>query len=361
MKHVTEAAGKDFTHGIMKWNKTNRRKMPWKGEKDPYKIWLSEIILQQTRVEQGWPYYEKFVNTYPTVMDLSDAPENEVFRLWQGLGYYTRCRNMLTAAKKIRTDYGGNFPCHYDEILQLPGVGEYTASAIASFAFQLPHAVVDGNVQRVLARYFGLKEPVNNTVGKKKFSLLANDLLDKKNPGTFNQAIMDFGATVCTPQQPHCKVCPLTKNCYALQHQVISKLPVKIPKAKSRERYFYYLVSRYHNTFYIRQRNEKDIWKNLYEFPLYEGKTLQKAFSLAEMSLAKTFPEENLCISRKESKIYRQQLTHQRITAIFIQITLKKPLEEIPGYLIVSQSDLNKFAFPRTIIRYLQDENLLSL
>lgn len=360
MEQIKAGTAADFTLALMKWNETNLRPMPWKGEKNPYRIWLSEIILQQTRVEQGLPYYENFVSAYPTVQDLAEAPEKEVFRLWQGLGYYTRCRNMIAAARKIRADYDCNFPSDYEEILQLPGIGEYTAAAIASFAFQLPCAVVDGNVQRVLARYFGLEEPVNSTAGKKSFSLLANKVLYKKDPATFNQAIMDFGATVCTPKQPLCRTCPLARNCYAFQHQAVSKLPVKKPKAKSRERCFYYLVPTYKDTLYLHQRNGKDIWDQLYEFPLYEGSPFEKEICLTDVPFVKPFLRNNPAISSKESKIYRQQLTHQRITAAFIHLTLKKPLKKIAGYIIVKRQNLNEFAFPRVIVRYLQDENWVS-
>src|SRR5579859_1431456 len=195
----------DFTKTLLGWNSSgNFREMPWKGEKDPYKVWLSEVILQQTRVQQGWAYYEKFINAFPTIKDLAAALEQKVFKLWEGLGYYSRCRNLIATARKISDEYNGRFPHTYEEILALKGVGPYTAAAIASFAYNLPHAVVDGNVVRVLARFFGITTAADTTSGKKQFAELATALLDPSQAGIYNQAIMDFGATVCTPRNPQC-------------------------------------------------------------------------------------------------------------------------------------------------------------
>jgi A/G-specific adenine glycosylase len=205
-----------FTQQLLKWDKKqNSRAMPWKGEKDPYKIWLSEIILQQTRVEQGLGYYNRFIAEFPTIHDLAKAPETKVFKLWEGLGYYTRCKNIIITARYISSELKGKFPVTYNDILKLKGVGPYTAAAIASFAFNLPHAVVDGNVFRVLARYFGIDTPIDSITGKKNFTVLANELIDKKIPGKYNQALMDFGAVLCKPQQPLCDTCPLKPNCSA--------------------------------------------------------------------------------------------------------------------------------------------------
>ena len=219
-----------FTKNLLKWFASHHRPMPWKGEKNPYLIWLSEIILQQTRVEQGLPYFLKFKENYPTVTDLANAPEDEVMRLWQGLGYYSRARNLHFTAKYIAYDLNGEFPNTYTEILKLKGVGAYTAAAISSFAYDLPNAVVDGNVYRVLARYFGIETPIDTTEGKKKFTKLAYELLDKKRPADYNQAIMDLGATQCTPKNPNCKNCPLNKNwainatwSYYLHHRFVSR------------------------------------------------------------------------------------------------------------------------------------------
>ena len=217
-----------FTTLLLKWHKRkNSRTMPWKGEKDPYRIWLSEVILQQTRVDQGWSYYEKFITAFPTIHDLAVAPEQQVFKLWEGLGYYSRCRNLIATAKKIDTEYKGEFPSTYEEILALKGIGPYTAAAISSFAFRLPHAVVDGNVTRVLARYFGEKTPIDTTAGKRLFTELAGNLLDKEHPDVYNQAIMDFGATVCLPRNPLCTDCIQRDDCQARINELTTQLPVK--------------------------------------------------------------------------------------------------------------------------------------
>ena len=242
--------------------------MPWKGEKDPYKIWVSEIILQQTRVEQGLAYYNRFIKTFPTVHHLAKAPETTIFKLWEGLGYYTRCKNLIATAKYISKELNGKFPNKYDEILKLKGIGPYTAAAIGSFAFNLPHAVVDGNVFRVLARFFGIKTATDTTEGKKIFTALANELLDKKQPGIYNQALMDFGAMICKPQQPLCMECPLKTGCVAYLHDLITVLPIKEKTITKKPRWLYYIIIEHNGKVYVRKRSEKDIWQNLYEFVL---------------------------------------------------------------------------------------------
>ncbi|MGL6267505.1 MAG: A/G-specific adenine glycosylase, partial [Chitinophagaceae bacterium] len=215
----------------MDWHKVkNTRQMPWKGEKDPYKIWLSEIILQQTRVEQGWDYYNRFIDAFPSVNDLANAPDQVVFKLWEGLGYYARCRNLLHTARTISTEYKGSFPETYDEIITLKGIGPYTAAAISSFAFGLPYAVVDGNVLRVLSRVFGIQDPIDGKKGKDALTDMAEKLLDKKSPGLYNQAIMDFGAVICKPALPLCDTCPVQRVCVAHKKRLVDKLPVKSQK-----------------------------------------------------------------------------------------------------------------------------------
>ncbi|HEX5553433.1 MAG TPA: A/G-specific adenine glycosylase [Chitinophagaceae bacterium] len=354
-----------FTFKLMRWGKHNDRKMPWKGERDPYKIWLSEIILQQTRVEQGMPYYERFVERYPTVGDLAGASDQEVFRMWQGLGYYNRCKNMLKAAREVCKTYGGLFPDTYNRILELPGIGEYTASAIASFAYHLSHAVVDGNVQRVLARFFGIQEAVNSPAGKKHFATLAREVLDESDPAAYNQAIMDFGATVCTPQRPACGDCPLQKECFAKQHQLTGTLPVKIPKAKPRTRYFSYVVVCYRGKTsletYLHKRDSGDIWQNLHEFTLCEDEKFSDEKALLTETPVGLWLKGNPVGSLKWSKTYRQQLTHQVINARFLRIDLQKPVSAgLRGdYFPVPADRLNEYAFPRIIVRYLQDAKLL--
>src|ERR1700743_2600318 len=251
-----------FTTLLLKWHiGKNNRIMPWKGEKNPYKIWLSEVILQQTRVEQGRSYYEKFVETFPTIHDLATAPEQKVFKLWEGLGYYSRCRNLIATAKRIDTEYKGVFPSTYEEILGLKGIGPYTAAAISSFAFGLPHAVVDGNVTRVLARCFGISTPVDTMAGRRQFTKLADELLETSRPGVYNQAIMDFGATVCTPRNPQCSSCLQRPACVAWQKGLTEQFPVKQKAPLKRQRCFYYfVVEAPGGKTYIRQRTEKDIW-----------------------------------------------------------------------------------------------------
>ncbi|TAG08743.1 MAG: A/G-specific adenine glycosylase [Sphingobacteriia bacterium] len=264
-----------FSSSLIQWNEQhNRRKMPWKGEKDPYKIWLSEIILQQTRVEQGLAYYESFIAAYPTILQLAAAKDEIVFKLWEGLGYYSRCRNLLTTARYIAFELGGVFPAQYEDLLQLKGVGPYTAAAIASFAYGLPHAVVDGNVYRVIARYFGIDLATDTTAGKKYFNELAQQLLFIKDPGKYNQAIMDFGATVCKPAAPACSTCILNKSCTALANGTVNALPVKSKTIQRKKRYLYYFIFQQAGFTAISQRMQKDIWHSLHEFYLMESTKL---------------------------------------------------------------------------------------
>ena len=261
----------DFTSILTNWYSIYKRNLPWRNTKEPYYIWLSEIILQQTQIKQGLPYYEAFVNQYPTVFDLANAEEADVLKLWQGLGYYSRARNLLSTAKTIVEELNGEFPKSYEGLLKLKGVGDYTASAIASICYNDPLAVVDGNVYRVLARYFGIKTPINSTKGIKEFKALASQLIDKKNPADYNQAIMEFGARQCKPKNPDCGSCPLSSSCVALQNNWIDILPIKLKKTKVAKKYFNFLVfiSSDKKTIF-KKRTEKGIWKNLYQFPLVE-------------------------------------------------------------------------------------------
>ena len=260
-----------FAKALLAWNSaSNKRDMPWKGEKNPYYIWLSEIILQQTRVEQGLPYFVNFKKKYPTVGHLAEAPDDEVMRMWQGLGYYSRARNLHETAKNVHRNHGGRFPGTFDELKKLKGVGEYTAAAIASFAFNEKKAVVDGNVIRVLARVFDISTPFDTTEGKKEFGQLAQKLIDAQHPGPYNQAIMDFGATVCTPQNPDCPNCPLKKWCAAFKLGKVDELPVRKNKVAVRQRFFNYLFISNGGEIFIQKRTGKDIWANLYQLPLLE-------------------------------------------------------------------------------------------
>jgi len=349
---------KYFSKQLLQWNKMkNNRAMPWKGEKDPYKIWLSEIILQQTRVEQGWAYYNRFVSTFPNIKKLATAPEEKIFKLWEGLGYYTRCKNLIATAKFIAKEKQGKFPDSYEEILSLKGIGPYTAAAIASFAFNLPHAVVDGNVFRVLSRFFSIDIPVDSSSGKKTFTELAEKLLDKKQPGIYNQAIMDFGATVCKPQKPLCSICPLKNRCVALLEGKIDLLPVKDGKMIKKQRWLYYLIVAYNGKIYVRKRGAKEIWENLYEFVLLET---DRSFSFEEIKKSKFL--KNIAGKNKSdilhvSKIYKQQLTHQTIHGGFIQLKVNDPLS-LRDYKAVTYKELVKLAFPKFITGYLAENEL---
>jgi A/G-specific adenine glycosylase len=344
---------KFFSSQLIHWyHVENKRTMPWKGEKDPYKIWLSEVILQQTRVAQGLQYYNRFIDQYPTVFALAEAKDEAVFKLWEGLGYYSRCKNLLHTAQTIAEH--GKFPETYEELLKLKGVGPYTAAAIASFAYQLPHAVVDGNVYRVLSRFFGESVPIDSTHGKKFFNQLATKLLYQADPAAYNQAIMDFGATVCTPRQPACITCPLNARCSAFRRQMVDELPVKAKQLKRTTRWFNYFVLEHGNAVYIRQRTAGDIWHNLHEFYLLET---SKVHHWTNAGIKKFLSNElgrvNLSVS-SISESYKQQLTHQTIYTTFIKACTKQPLPEVGGFRYVACDKLDQLAFPIMMKRYLE-------
>ncbi|MCP9752570.1 A/G-specific adenine glycosylase [Ferruginibacter sp. HRS2-29] len=344
-----------FREQLLLWNRTeNDRDMPWKGEKDPYKIWLSEIILQQTRVDQGLAYYKRFIKKYPDVKSLAEAEDQAVFKMWEGLGYYSRCRNLLASARSIASDSGGEFPDTYENILALKGVGAYTASAIASFAFGLPHAVVDGNVQRVLARFFGLEIPIDSTAGKKIFAELAQQLLDKHDPAGYNQAIMDFGATVCKPQLPLCVSCILKEKCDALATGNVASLPVKKKKLQKKDRWFYYVIAEYKTKIFVRERTGKDIWQSLHEFILMEEEREMPVEQVVKKRLPSIFGSTAYSVE-SVSQVYKQLLSHQTIRAVFIRVKLKA-LPVMPGYQSLAGIETGKLAFPRVINTYLEDE-----
>ncbi len=343
----TTPAGVFFREQLLRWHfEENDRELPWKNEKDPYKIWLSEIILQQTRAEQGRPYYESFTRQYPDVRLLAAAPEDEVFRLWQGLGYYNRCRNLLAAARTISNDYKGKFPDTYEDILSLKGVGHYTAAAIASFAFGLPYAVLDGNVYRVLSRYFGDAIPIDSTEGKVHFQDLASLLLDKEQPAAYNQAIMDFGASVCSPKAPACATCMLAPKCVAYKKELTGLLPVKGKKLKVKERHLYYFVLEYGEKVYLQQRTGKDIWQNLYEFFLIEPQ--QDYRDTDSWTALQPY------ISEAGASVFsnRQRLTHQLIISDFHQVKLKAKPRHLGQGIWVNKHDIKKYAFPKTILSF---------
>lgn len=349
---------KYFTKQLLDWNlNENTRQMPWKGENDPYKIWLSEIILQQTRVEQGWEYYNRFIKTFPTIEKLAKAPEQKVFKLWEGLGYYTRCKNLMATARFISKEKQGKFPDSYVEILSLKGVGPYTAAAITSFAFNLPYAVVDGNVFRVLARFFAIDTAIDSTAGKKAFTTLADQLLEKTTPGIYNQAIMDFGAVVCKPKNPLCSNCLLKNKCAALKLGLVNQLPVKETNLIKKERWLYYFLVEVDDTIYVRKRTAKDIWENLYEFITEEHKKAITVSNLKKLPFLKHLAAKNEIRHMAVSKIYKQKLTHQTIHGRFVYAKVKKPLL-LKDYKSVSFKELKKLPFPKLITAYLAENNL---
>lgn len=341
---------RDFALLIDVWYRQNKRNLPWRDTQNAYHIWLSEVILQQTRVDQGKNYYLKFIKNFPTIKDLALASEDEVLKLWQGLGYYSRARNLHTAAKQILSNHDGHFPSNYSDIRQLKGVGDYTAAAIASFAFDLPHAVVDGNVFRVLSRYFNEDTPIDTTLGKKLFTEYANNLINKKDPASFNQAIMELGALVCTPKKAVCNTCPLNDSCQGLRANRVYELPVKSKKTKTRNRFFHYIYSE--QNILLQKRTQKDIWENMYEFPLVE---VEKQLT---PTATKNVIEKTLGLIIEPSPIaeYRHILSHQHIFATFWKLKLNKPMDT-SNYIQCNHSDLSEYAIPRLIDRFLEQVN----
>jgi A/G-specific adenine glycosylase len=336
----------DFSLLIVDWYRLNKRNLAWRSETNPYFIWLSEIILQQTRVDQGTDYYLKFVKNYPTVTDLANATEQDILNDWQGLGYYSRARNLHFSAKYIRDELEGTFPTTYQEIIKLKGVGQYTASAISSFAFNEAKAVVDGNVYRLLSRVFDIDSPIDSNAGIKEFQKLADSLLDKKLPGEHNQAIMEMGAMICTPKQPKCEDCPLKEKCLALAHKTIESRPVKKGKTKVTERFFHYLIFDSEKETIIEQRKGKGIWQNLYQFPVIETFNLNEEIDISGFGNKVS-----------ESTIKKHVLSHQRIYAKFHHFnSIPSNLNE--NWLKIKQSDIQDYPLPRIIDRYLEEQDV---
>ncbi len=337
---------KSLSSPLLAWYHKNKRDLPWRHTKDPYKIWLCEIIMQQTRVAQGLSYYNRFVETFPTPAALAGASQDEVLKLWQGLGYYSRARNLHEAAKSMH----GKFPPTYDGVRALKGVGDYTAAAICSIAYNMPYAVVDGNVYRVLSRVFGITTPIDSTGGKKQFTALAQKLLNKKNPGDYNQAIMDFGAMVCTPQAPACLTCPLAKMCVARKDGAQEKLPVKAQKTKVSTRYFHYIYVEQGKFTWIHQRGPGDVWQNLYELPLVE--THDGNLTAAYPQLKKWFgPAQVAAVSQTPLK---HVLSHQIIYAYIYKVNVPAARKVPAGFIKISTNDLPKYAVSRLVQKLLE-------
>ena len=343
----------NWTQTLLSWYAQNKRSFLWRETKDPYKIWLSEIILQQTRTSQGLPYYERFLTEFPKLKDLALASEGQVLKLWQGLGYYSRARNLHATAQYVNEKLEGKFPVDFNSLLALKGVGDYTASAIGSICYDLPEAVVDGNVYRLLSRYFGIKTPIDASHAHKEFKTKAMSLMDKTQPGTFNQAMMEFGALQCSPKKPSCESCPFAASCVAFTQNKISLLPVKKGKQKVKNRYFNYLVIRDSkgNTF-LEKRIEKGIWQNLFQFPLIETSTLVKS---KKKLVAQTQNKMLLELNSKEIIRWNKepilhQLSHQKLHVFFWIISSQQELENA-----LTIKELKNHAVPVVIQNFIEN------
>lgn len=353
----------DFSKKIVDWYLVNPRDLPWRKTKDPYRIWLSEVILQQTRVAQGLPYYMEFVRNFPNVKALAAASEDNVMRTWQGLGYYSRARNLHACAKVITSKYNGKFPKTQAELLALPGIGEYTAAAIASIAFGQPEAVVDGNVFRVLSRVFGIEDDISTSAGKKAFTIKAKELLDIDQPGIFNQAVMEFGALHCTPKSPNCTDCIFSAGCFAKKRQMQNLLPVKSKKVKVRTRYFTYFIITKGNKLAMKKRNGKDIWAGLYDFYLIEGKRTQRVEKMMKEDKALIQMEPYINIEFK-SESFKHILTHQHIIARFVMLSMSpgfpaKKLYDALGVKLFTAPEIAFLPKPVLVSHFLTKKGIL--
>jgi A/G-specific adenine glycosylase len=344
---------------LISWYLQNKRSLPWRDTNDPYIIWLSEVILQQTRVEQGLSYFLKFSDTYPDVKTLAKADEQDVLKMWQGLGYYSRARNLLNTARLVASYHHGAFPDTYDGLLGLKGIGPYTAAAIASFAYKLPHAVVDGNVMRVLSRVFNLSEPVNSTMGKKIVDQLAAACLSKTNPDIYNQSIMELGAMICTPANPDCPGCPLNIKCEAFAKKTVALRPVKIKKQKATVRHIHYAVIETEADIVFRRRGEKDIWQGLHDFPSVETMEEPGAEYLKQF-VKESFPKGKLALApQSPERSYKHLLTHRRIEARFWRFRMVGNVATNSLYLSIPKKEIGKLAVPRLIHKFLEDAELI--
>ena len=345
--------GMDFSGELIRWYQQNKRDLPWRRTNDAYIIWLSEIILQQTRVAQGMPYFNRFAEKYPTVSHFAAAPEDEILKLWQGLGYYSRGRNMLKTARLVQMNYGGVFPVAYDQLIKLTGIGAYTAAAISSFAANESRAVVDGNVFRVLARYFGLDEPINSPKGNKLFQQLADEVLDKQQPGLHNQAMMEFGAMLCKPKSPDCGICPVRLGCVAFKTNTVAYLPVKLNKVKIRTRYFNYLLITDGDNLLLNKRDQTDIWANMYDLPMIETSELTAPEVLLNLPEAQQFFRENTTVKNVFNPI-KHVLTHQHLYIQFLVLS-GAPAVLKESWFYATANDLQNLAMPKPIFIFIKD------
>lgn len=351
-----------FSTKIIRWYKKNKRDLPWRKTNDPYKIWLSEIILQQTRVDQGLNYYLKFCDKYPDIKSLASADEEQIIKLWQGLGYYSRARNMHKTARIIMDKFHGQFPDNYSDIINLKGIGEYTAAAIISFAFNKVYPVVDGNVMRLISRIYGIRTAINSTEGKKEIYTIVEILIDKNQPGEFNQAIMEFGALHCKPQNPDCISCIFKSDCIAFKQDLVSQIPTKISNLKIRKRYFHYFLLTYNGHIYLNKRTAKDIWQNLYDFPHIESdQFLTKKSIVREFSSQFAISEDQFQII-KASDEYKHILTHQRLFACFYTINIadensfqKIKLLNSNQFISIKHENIHQYPLPRLVDKFLTE------
>ena len=342
----------NFSEILINWYREHKRELPWRESSDPYLIWISEIILQQTRVVQGYDYFIRFIKRFPDVTSLAEADEDEVMKFWQGLGYYSRARNLHAAARSMN----GVFPKTYPEVLALKGVGEYTAAAICSFAYNMPYAVVDGNVYRVLSRYLGIETPIDSTEGKKLFASLAGEFLDKSRPAVYNQAIMDFGAIQCTPQNPACLFCPLAGSCMALSKSMVAQLPVKQHKTKTTERFLNYIYVRAGACTFINKRTGNDIWKNLFELPLIEtASSVTEEELLALPEFIKLFDKEEVPVVRSICRNVKHVLSHRVLYANFYEVVLPEKTKSFSSYLKIKTNELEQYAVPKLKHAFLEN------
>lgn len=341
---------------LQKWYAQHKRSLPWRDISDPYTVWISEIILQQTRVNQGYDYFLRFIEKFPDIGSLANAPEDDVLKIWQGLGYYSRARNLHAAARQIVEKFKGVFPDSYSDILSLKGVGEYTAAAVSSIVFNLPHAAVDGNVYRVLSRLFAIDEPIDSTAGKRHFAETAKYILDEQNPGNHNQAIMELGALVCTPKQPQCRQCPLQTICRAFEKGKMLDFPVKRGKTTQKERFFNYFHIEHDGYTYIKKRDNSDIWKNLYEFPLIETEAQYDLFKLQESNeLAALIPLTNSVYFQHKIRL-KHVLSHRIIHADFyrIEINANVCFDLESKFIKIKSASLSEYPVSRLIHKYLE-------
>jgi len=343
----------NFHKILTAWFKENKRILPWRSSNSPYQVWISEIILQQTRVEQGVGYYLRFIDRFPDIKTLAAASEEDVLLVWQGLGYYSRARNLHKAAQQIMKDFNAQFPDIYDDILKLKGIGSYTASAIASISFGLPYAVLDGNVFRVLSRIFGIKTPIDTTFGKKEFAALANSLLDKSDPGVYNEALMELGALQCVPRKPSCNICPFKDQCIAKKDNQIEYLPVKSKQPAQKNRYFNYLFINCKDKFYLHKREEKDIWHNLYQFPLIETETDLGETEVISTNLFREYINGSEAVIESVTPRIIHQLTHQRLHIRFFTIMINAPFKK-SEWILINDKEISDYPLPNPIHNYLK-------